>query len=93
MTRRDLFRVALAPALLPELLSVGSCSRVINAGIEKLRLKEPVPAGSRVRIAATLAQVRELPGGGARVSLALRWEVEGAKRPAGTGEVVYVYFR
>ena len=84
--------VALAPALLPELLAVEKCSRVINYGIDKLRLKEPVVAGRRVRVGATLAHVRELPGGGARVSLAVRWEVEGAKRPAGTGELVYVYF-
>ena len=85
--------VSLAPALLPELISVDACSRVINSGIEKLRLKEPVTAGSRVRIGATLTHVREIAGGGARVALSLRWEVEGAKRPAGTGEVVYVYFR
>lgn len=85
--------LGLAPALLPELLAIEKCSRVVNYGIEKLRFKEPVRAGSRVRVGARLAHFREIKGSAARVTLALRWELEGAKRPACTAEVVYVYYR
>ncbi|HKK51483.1 MAG TPA: MaoC family dehydratase [Myxococcota bacterium] len=84
--------IALAPALLPDLVRVTKCSRIVNSGIERLRLREPVPAGSRIRLAASIQSVRAVKGGAARVSLAIRMEVEGAKRPACSGELSYVYF-
>jgi acyl dehydratase len=85
--------VALAAGLLPELLTVERSTRVINYGIDKLRLKEPVPAGSRLRVGGRIKHVREIGGGGARVTFAVQWEVEGARRPVCTADVVYVYFR
>jgi acyl dehydratase len=84
--------VALAPALLPELLEVEKCSQIVNYGIEKLRLREPVPSGSRIRLGARIQGVRSVPGGAMRVSLAVRFEVENTKRPACSGELVFVYF-
>jgi acyl dehydratase len=84
--------VALAPALLPDLVVVENCSQIVNYGIEKLRLREPVPAGSRVRLRASIKGVRRVRGGAMRISLAIRFEVEDAKRPACTGELIFVYF-
>lgn len=84
--------VALAPVLLPELVAVEKCSQIVNYGIEKLRLREPVPSGSRIRLAARVDDVRKVKGGAARVSLGVRFEVEGARRPVCTGQLVYVYF-
>jgi len=84
--------VALAPALLPELVRVERCSRIVNYGIEKLRLREPVASGARIRLGASVAGVRSVPGGAMWVSLAVRFEVEGGKRPVCTGELIFVYF-
>jgi acyl dehydratase len=84
--------VALAPALLPDLVVVEKCSQIVNYGIEKLRLREPVPAGSRVRLGASIKGVRHVRGGAMRLSLAIRIEVENVKRPACTGELIFVYF-
>lgn len=84
--------VALAPALLPELVHVERCSQIVNHGIEKLRLREPVRAGARIRLGAKIAGVRSVPGGAMRVVLAVSFEVEGVKRPVCTGELVFVYF-
>ena len=84
--------VALAPALLPELVEVSSCSRIVNYGIEKLRLREPVPAGARIRLGASIHGVRSVPGGAMWVSLAVKFEVEGVKRPVCAGELIFVYF-
>jgi hypothetical protein len=39
-----------------------------------------------------IKNVRNIAGGGARVTLSLRWEVEGARRPVCTADVVYVYY-
>lgn len=84
--------VALAPALLPELVAVKKCSQIVNYGIEKLRLREPVPNGSRLRLGASIKSVRSVPGGAMRVVLAVRFEVEGARRPVCSGDLIFVYF-
>ncbi len=84
--------LALVPTLLTELLSIRKYSRIVNSGIENLRLREPVPSGSRIRLAANIKSVRNLKGGAARLCLSIRVEIEALKRPACTGQIVYVYF-
>jgi len=84
--------LALAPVLLSQLLVVANTSNIVNYGIDKLRLHTPVRAGGRVRLKAEIKGVRDLPKGGARVVIALTFEVEGAAKAALTGRVVYVYF-
>jgi acyl dehydratase len=84
--------IALAPALLPKLLHVEGVSRIVNYGIDKLRLPAPVPAGGRVRLSASIKNVRDLPMGGARVTFALSFEVEGGTKAACVADAVYVYF-
>ena len=59
---------------------------------DKLRLKEPVPAGSRLRICGEIKSVRMMANGAARTTLALRWEVEGARRSVCTAHVIYVFY-
>ncbi|MBK7949483.1 MAG: MaoC family dehydratase [Deltaproteobacteria bacterium] len=84
--------VALAPALLPELVEVSNCSRIVNYGIEKLRLREPVRSGAKIRLGASITGVRSVPGGAMWVSLAVKFEVDGIKRPVCAGELIFVYF-
>ena len=84
--------VALAPTLLTELVMVEKCSQIVNYGIEKLRLKAPIPAGEQIRLGAAIRHVRRVPGGMMRVNLAVRFELEEAKRPVCTGELIFVYF-
>jgi acyl dehydratase len=84
--------LSLVAALLPELCVVENCSRVVNYGIDKLRMKEPVPAGSRLRIGARLANVRDISGG-AWVTFSVKWEVEGTKRPVCSADLTYIYYR
>ena len=84
--------VALTPVLLPKLLAIEDCGRVINTGIEKLRLSTPVLAGSRVRMSATVKGANKVPGGGVRANISIRFEIEGSEKPACHGVVTYVYF-
>ncbi len=84
--------LALAPRLLSQLLRVENVSRIVNYGIDKMRLPAAVPAGARVRLSAEIKGVRDLRGGGARVVIALELEVEGSRKPALTARAVYVYF-
>ena len=83
--------LALAPVLLPELIEVEGCAQVINAGIDRMRLKQPVPAGSRLRLAASVKSVRIIKGHTAHVTLSLRFEIEGEKKPACIADAIYVY--
>ncbi len=84
--------LSLAPVLLPQLLRVDGSSRTINYGADKVRLPVPVPAGARVRLGGEIKSVRKVPGGAARVTIALAFHVEGGKRPCCTAEAIYVYF-
>lgn len=85
--------LALAPALLPEIVEVQKLSQIVNVGLDKVRLREPVPVGSRIRLGAVIKNVRPLKGGMTRLVLDVRFEVEGAKRPVCTGELVFMYFK
>ena len=84
--------LSLVPKLLSQIFVVENVTNVVNAGIEKLRLPAAVPAGSRVRLAATIKSVRDLTTGGARVAIAITMEIEATAKPALTGRIVYLYF-
>lgn len=84
--------LALSPILVPQLFIVEGLSKIVNAGIEKLRFREPVKSNSRIRLAGRVKDVRYTPTGAARTTLALRWEIEGEKRPACTANIVYLYY-
>jgi len=83
--------LALAPRLLPQLVDVQGTRLVVNYGIEKLRLPAPVPAGARIRMGAEVKAVRDIPGGAARVTLGIQFEIEGQRKSACTADLIYVY--
>ena len=83
--------LSLLPAVLGQLFRVEPSSMTINSGIEKMRLQEPVPAGSRIRVRAEIKNVRTLPGSGARTTLHVVAEIDGKKKPACTLDSVLVY--
>jgi acyl dehydratase len=84
--------LALTPAIIPKLYRIDPCSLTVNAGIEKMSLKEPVKAGSRLRLFAEVKQVRMLPSGAARTNVRLTFELEGSKRPACVCDSIVVYY-
>lgn len=84
--------LSLAPALLPQILDLKGYTRVVNTGIEKMRLSSPVLAGSRVRLKATIKHTRQMPRGGVRIVFRLTFEAEGVAKPACTADAVFVYF-
>lgn len=84
--------LSLVPSLLASVVEIRGAASAVNTGLDKLRLPAPVPAGSRVRLRAAIKDVRALPGGAARITFAVRLEVEGAKKPALLASVNYAYF-
>ncbi|MHB8669575.1 MAG: MaoC family dehydratase [Acidimicrobiales bacterium] len=83
--------ISLAPALLQEVWTVQGFSMGLNYGINKLRFPSPVPVGERVRVGATLAEVRDVAGG-VEVALDIIFEVQGQEKPACVAQVVYRYY-
>jgi len=84
--------LSLAPSLLPEIFRVEGARLGVNYGIEKMRLPAPVPAGARVRVLAELKDVRDMPGGGARATFGLVFEIEGGAKPTCVADAIYVYY-
>jgi acyl dehydratase len=84
--------LSLAPMLLQQCIEVKGVRMMVNPGIEHVRLRSPVRVSSNVRMRGNLAHVRELKGGGARVTFRCVIEVEGEDKPAAFGDFHVVYF-
>ncbi|MBA2949368.1 MaoC family dehydratase [Streptomyces himalayensis] len=67
--------------LFTELLEVEGVTTKVNYGLNKVRFPSPVPAGSRIRLVARLAEVEEI-GGGVQVTVDGTIEIEGGTKPA-----------
>ncbi|MGW7238281.1 MaoC family dehydratase [Streptomyces sp. NPDC054804] len=67
--------------LFTELLDVRGVTTKVNYGLNKVRFPSPVKAGSRIRLAARLAEVEEVPGG-VQIAVEGTIEIEGGTKPA-----------
>jgi acyl dehydratase len=84
--------ISLAPRLIDQLYVIRDCRMTVNYGIDKMRLQEPVRAGSRIRLCAEIKQVRMLPSGAARTTVHFVFEVDGGAKPACVCDAVLIYF-
>ncbi|WP_262057550.1 MaoC family dehydratase [Streptomyces sp. STR69] len=67
--------------LFTELLDVEGVSTKVNYGLNKVRFPSPVKVGSRIRLAARLASVEDVPGG-VQIAVDGTIEIEGGPKPA-----------
>ena len=74
-----------------ELLEVDGVSAKVNYGLDKVRFVSPVPAGSRVRMQAVIAEVTEVKGG-YQLAVDQTIEVEGGSRPAVVARGLYRFY-
>jgi len=81
---------ALFPALLDDIVNFEG-QRAINYGLNKVRFKQMVPAGSRVRLHCTLKSARKRVGA-LQIVLEAFLEIEGQGKPACTAETIALYF-
>jgi acyl dehydratase len=84
--------LSLAPHLLQQIWSVEGARLGVNYGCNKVRFPSPVPVGSEMRLAVTVAEAEEVEGG-VQVALDITFEVRDAQKPACVAQVVYRYFR
>jgi acyl dehydratase len=73
--------LALFIPLWSEILEISDAGTLVNYGLDRVRFTSPVPAGSKVRLRATLATVTEVSGG-YQLHVDGAIEIEGQERPA-----------
>ncbi|SNX65175.1 acyl dehydratase [Streptomyces sp. TLI_55] len=67
--------------LFTELLDVQGVTTKVNYGLNKVRFPSPVKVGSRIRLAAKLTDVEDVPGG-VQITVDGAIEIEGGAKPA-----------
>jgi acyl dehydratase len=80
--------LSLAPILIAEIVQVQGISMGVNYGLNKLRFPAPVPVGSKLRAGAVLAEAADVAGG-AQVTYAVTFEIEGGTKPVCVAEIVF----
>ena len=83
--------LSLMPALMDAVVEMPTLERAINYGLNKVRFKNPVPVGSRVRMRSRLQQAQKRAGA-LQVILENTLEIEGQAKPAFVAEVIALYF-
>ena len=83
--------LSLGPVLLPQVFSVGGVAMGVNYGANKVRFIQPVKVGANLRAGIKVLAVDDTAGG-ARVTLEVTFECEGATKPSCIAEVIFQYF-
>ncbi len=82
--------VSLLPFLWEQIVDVQNLKLQVNYGIEKLKFNQAVVVNSRVRLVAKVNEVLNLRGI-TKAFIGVKLEIEGNKKPAYDGEVVFLY--
>jgi acyl dehydratase len=80
--------LALAPALLDQVLPLDGYAMAVNYGLDKLRFPAPLPVGEQVRMRVVLDAVDPVPGGSA-LSLTLIFERAAGGKPVCVASAIY----
>ena len=75
-----------------QILVIGDLGMAVNYGLNKVRFPAPVPAGSRVRLTASLAAAEQIKGGGVQATVDAVMELEGTDKPVCVAQMVHRYY-
>ena len=82
--------VSLLPHLWEQIVDVQNLKLQVNYGIEKLKFNQPVKVNSKVRLVAKIDEVLNLRGV-TKATIGVKLEIEGNRKPAYEGQVVFLY--
>lgn len=82
--------LSLIPYLWKQIVEVKNLKMEINYGIENLRFAQAVTVNSEVRLKTKLVSIANLRGV-TKATIAIELEIKDQKKPAYTGEVVFLY--
>lgn len=83
--------ISLIPAAVDQFVTWENLDRAINYGLNKVRFKNMVPSGSRVRIRSKLLSARKRAGA-LQAILEHTMEIEGETKAACVAETISMYF-
>jgi acyl dehydratase len=75
-----------------EILVIEQLGMAINYGLNRVRFPAPVPAGAKVRLQATLAEVTDIGNGGVQACIDATMEREGSDKPVCIAQLVLRYY-
>lgn len=76
-----LLTLAMGPWFLEELMSFAGFANTLNYGYEKIRFPAPTPVGSRIRMRATVDEVRPTADGSALLVTTQTFECDASAKP------------
>jgi acyl dehydratase len=82
--------LSLVPYLWEQIIQVQNLKMMVNYGIENLRFAQAVMVNDQVRLHANLKHVANLRGT-IKAEVNVKLEIEGQKKPAFTGTLVFLY--
>lgn len=82
--------LSILPHLWEQIVDVQNIKDQINYGIENFRYQQPVVVNSRVRLQVKVNEVLNLRGT-TKATMSVKLEIEGEKKPAYTGDIVFLY--
>lgn len=82
--------LSILPHLWEQIVEVQNLKLQVNYGIEKFKFNQPALVNSRVRLKAKLINVVNLRGV-TKANIGVTLEIEGNKKPAYEGEIVFLY--
>ncbi|WP_026472906.1 MaoC family dehydratase [Alkaliflexus imshenetskii] len=82
--------LSMLPHLWNQIVEVKNLKLQVNYGIEKFKFNQPVLVNSRVRLSAKVIAAVNLRGV-TKANIGVKLEIEGNKKPAYEGEIVFLY--
>jgi acyl dehydratase len=76
-----------------QILVFDELDMAVNYGLNKVRFPAPVPAGSRVRVSAVLADAEEVGGNGIQATIDAVMHLDGAEKPVCIAQMVHRYYK
>ena len=84
--------LALLIPLWEQLLEFEQIDMAVNYGLNKVRFPAPVPAGSKLRLTASLAGAEEVGANGIQATIDATLELEGSTKPVCIAQMVHRYY-
>ena len=82
--------LSILPHLWNQIVDVQNLKLQVNYGIEKFKFNQPVLVNSKVRLCAKVINAVNLRGV-TKANIGVKLEIEGNKKPAYEGEIVFLY--
>jgi acyl dehydratase len=84
--------LALLIPLWTEIVRIENIGMAVNYGLNRVRFPSPVPVGAKIRLAAKLLSVNDVPRDGVQATIEFTIERQGTDKPALVAEAVYRYY-